>query len=123
MANTLLASQSAGAFNTGILAATFTTVDAVNGNSFVNTGRTMLIINNAAVTPVTITFAVPSSPRTLNGQVGATQVKTIPASSIAVFGLFDPGAFCDTSGKVNFTPSSSTTVTAAVVEQFLSPTP
>lgn len=123
MANTLLASQPAGAFNAAIPDLTFTTVDATNGNSFVNTGRTVLIVNNASMSPITITFTVPSSPRTLNGAVGSTQVKTIAATTIGFFGPFDPGAFTNTSGLVNFVSSSASTVTAAVVEQFLSPTP
>lgn len=123
MANTLVASQTAGAFNAGILNTVFSSADGTNGNSFVNTGRTVLLVNNGSGGSINVVFAIPSSPRTLNGQVGSTQTKAVPAGDIGFFGTFDPGAFTNNSGLVNISFSSATSVTIAVVELALSPTP
>lgn len=123
MANTPLTPQTAGAFNAGIVGLTLSAVDGTNGNSFVNTGRTVLVLKNANASTTTLTFAIPSSPRTINGQVGSTQVFTVPATTTSFFGPFDPGTFTNTSGLVNFSVSSATSLTAAVVELAISPTP
>jgi hypothetical protein len=92
-------------------------VDATNGNSFVNTGREMVEITNGGGSSITVTI-VTNGTFNVNGvQYAVADVTvTIAAGASKVCGPFDKGLFNDpTTGAVQMTWSSGTSVTARVI--------
>lgn len=92
-------------------------VDAGNGNSFVNDGRTIIEVTNGAAAPINVTF-------TTNGvyNVGsvayavADPVIAVVNATSKVFGPFDKLLYNDTAtGTVFVDWSSGTTITARVL--------
>jgi hypothetical protein len=114
MARTALAVVTTAA--AGVVLPAAAAVDAVNGNSFPNTGREQIEVTNGSGSPITMTV-------TANGKytVGAVQypvaplVVTIAAGVTKGCGPFDKGLFNDGTGSVDLDWSSGTTVTARVV--------
>lgn len=87
-------------------------VDAVNGNSFVNTGREEITITNGSGSTITVTFI---TTLTYQGFAIADQIGTVAAGVTTSFGPFDTALFNDpTDGTVGVDYTSGTTVTARV---------
>lgn len=93
------------------LTAALTAVDAANGNSFANSGDTLLRVKNGSGAPVTVTIAYPSP---VDGQTVPSRTYSIPATTgDRLLGPFPPALF-GTNPTATF--SSGTTVTAAAYE-------
>lgn len=89
---------------------------AVGGDSFVNTGTELVVIKNASVGAITVTFATPA---TLDGLAVADRTASIGAGETRLLGPFPPGIYNDTGiagGSVNMTYSGVTTLTATVIK-------
>lgn len=97
----------------GALAAqlTFAASDNVNGNSFVSTGRELLLIQNTAgvAGTITVTSVADSLQRT-----GDITTYSIPASGFAMLGPFGQTGWKQTDGTV-YVNTSASTVNVAVV--------
>lgn len=87
---------------TGTVMAAAVSGDSVNGNSFVNSGQTRLLLENTVASPATCTVAFPNKVR--NQTIPALSI-AVPASGRAWCGPYDPSLFGDT---VTITPSAST---------------
>lgn len=89
-------------------------VDAVNGNTFPNTGRESIEVANGAGAPITVTFTTTSSYTTAGGTAFpvADHVVTVTNGTSKIIGPFEIGAFSST---VTIAWSSGTTITARVV--------
>jgi hypothetical protein len=88
-------------------------VDAVNGNTFPNTGREAIEIANGAGAPITVTFTTTGSYTTAGGstfQIADSPVTVTNGTSKSI-GPFEVGLFSST---VTIAWSSGTTVTARV---------
>jgi uncharacterized protein (DUF697 family) len=101
----------------GVVLAAAAAVDAVNGNSFVNTGRELIEITNGSGSPITVTFIT-----TQTYNIGAVTYAiadlavTIAAGVTKACGPFDKTLFNDSAtGTVGVDFSSGTTVTARVI--------
>ncbi|HJW84758.1 MAG TPA: hypothetical protein VJ754_10680 [Anaerolineae bacterium] len=113
MAATALTKVTAAAYAHGIADAGFQAVDLANDNSFVNTGRTLLLLTRAGGS-VNPTFkALGASKYTIG--LAATRVPAAPVTDgkIGVYGPF-PTAIYGTTVTVGY--DTGTAVTAAVVE-------
>lgn len=68
-------------------------VDVANGNSVVNSGRTVLIVKNtnagSTARSVTVTF----NGNTVDGQLPTARVTPVPAGKTWVFGPYDPANY------------------------------
>lgn len=115
MAATLLTPIQGGPFGAAALSAN-TTPDAVNGNVYSNPGGTptVLMINNGSGSSVTVTFTYPNTPYNGAGLLAAT-APTVAAGAVKYW-LLEPSLFNNANGQVQFTVSSSTTVTCAVFQ-------
>lgn len=86
-------------------------VDATNGNSFLNNGDELLLVNNASASAVTVTIvSVPD----VYGRTGDISL-SVPANSSRVFGPFPTYLFNQPDGTVNVNFSAGASVTAAVI--------
>src|SRR6266705_686940 len=112
MSATVLTVQSSPPYAAGV-AVTSQATDAVNGNVYSNSPTTALRIDNASGSPITVTFTLSSNIRNLGP---ATLVKTIAATTNTDFGFLDGATFNNGLGQVSFIVSSSTTVTAKVMQ-------
>lgn len=99
MARTSLTVQSTTAFGGGIDDVTFTAADATNDHSFLNTGRTFLIMKNDDASPHTATIPGVANSRTFNAAPSVTL--TCGAGEICFYGPFLPNAFNQTDGVVH----------------------
>lgn len=94
---------------------TYTAVDAVGGNYFINTGSEYLIIKNGSASPITATVkSVPCS----HGRT-ADAVVSVPASGEKLVGPFARELFnqpAPNSLNVNVDYSDGTSVTVAVIK-------
>lgn len=91
-------------------------VDAGNGNSFVNTGREYIEITNGAGSGINVTFITQGTYNV--GAVAyaiADLVVAVTNGTSKVCGPFDKTLFNDTNGLVQITWSSGTTITARVI--------
>lgn len=88
-------------------------VDAVNGNSFPNTGREQIEIANGAGSPITATFTTTGTYTTAGGTVFqiADHIVTITNGTSKSVGPFEVALFGST---VTIAWSSGTTITARV---------
>lgn len=85
---------------------------AVGGDSWVNTGREWVEVENGGGAPMTITFV---TPQTISGLGIADLVVTIPAAGKRKVGPFPVGAFVDpANGRTAITYTAVTTVTVGV---------
>lgn len=85
--------------------------DDVNGNTFVNNGRTIIHANNDTAGAITLTFA--SVAKCSQGETHNLAV-SIDAGAVKIIGPFDQGRFNDAAGKVGVTYSASGVDVAAV---------
>ena len=96
-------------------AVTYSAVDAANGNTFVNDGKTSLRIKNGGGGSITATIvSVPDE----HGRSGDLVIAIAAGAEYAV-GCLDPALFNQRSGDVGFvhvTFSAGASVTAAVVQ-------
>jgi hypothetical protein len=93
------------------LTAALTAADGTNGNTFANSGDTLLRVKNASGSPVTVTVAFAAA---VDGQTVAARTYSIPATTgDRLLGPFPPALF-GTSPTVTF--SSGTSVTVAAFE-------
>lgn len=95
-------------------AVTYSAVDAANGNTLVNDGKTSLWIKNGSGVSITATVvSVPDS----NGRTGDLVITIVAGAEFAV-GCLDPALFNQRSGdvgQVHVTFSAGTSVTMAAV--------
>ncbi len=97
---------------------TFTAVDGVNGNSFGNNGKQMLVFKNGA-TPATVTLDALPTGATASAPDGLTvtdRAFAIGASETRYVGPFDRSIYNDASGNVTFTTATGGTLTVAVLD-------
>ena len=85
---------------------------SASGDSFVNTGREFLHVKNGSGSSVTVTIA---TEQTVEGLAVADATVTIPAGEDRFIGPFATNTFNDSDRQVNFTYSSETSVTVAVM--------
>lgn len=109
MASTPLASQTPTAAG---LAPTYSAAN-VDGHTFYNTEKTLLIVKNGAGSPITVTFVTPG---TADGNAIADPARTVPANGERHFGRIPDGTYNDSSDTVTITFSSVTSVTVALIE-------
>lgn len=99
---------------TGTTQPALAAVDAVNGNSFVNTGREIIEIANGAGAPITVTFV---TTLTYQGYAIADQTVTVTNGTTKICGPFDTALFNDaTDNTIGVDYSSGTTITARVTK-------
>lgn len=110
----------AAAFNGGIPDIAGVAATLTDGNQFLNDGKTRLSVVNGSGGALTVTFALPATPKNLNGLV-ATQPKTVATGKTAIYGPFEPGTYNQTDGKVRVVFSSVTSVTVLAFNE--TPTP
>ena len=112
MARTALSKVTASSYGDGVADAGFEAVDQPNGNSFVNTGKTILIVTRSggAVTP---TFALSASKYTANDAITKTPNTPIADGNYGIYGPFPTAIYGAT---VNVDYDTGTSVTAAVIE-------
>lgn len=112
MPATALTKVTALGFGDGVADAGFQAVDQPNGNTFVNTGRTILIVTRAGGT-VNVSFTVGPNKHTLNDTL--TQTPAGGAITNGKYGVFMfPTAIYGATVTVGY--DTGTSVTAAVVE-------
>lgn len=99
---------------TGGVALTFAAATAgVGGDEYVNTGKQMLVVNNASGAPITVTFKAKKACNlgTLHDVVGS-----VAAGAIEYFSPVDGTFYNDPdTGRVQVTYSAVTSVTVAVL--------
>ena len=113
MPATALTKVTALGFGRGVVNAVFQAVDQPNGNSFVNTGRTIFLLTRTATGGVAPTFALTASKYTANDAITKTPATPVALNTTGVYGPF-PTAIYGSAVTVNFDTGAS--VTAAVVE-------
>lgn len=87
---------------------TFTMADTVNGNCFLNDGRTLVCLNNFGATDVEVVFETTMKPD-LDLTV-TNRVVTVRATKVHVVGPFDPNVFNQLDGTVNFSSAGTVAV-------------
>jgi hypothetical protein len=92
------------AVQAGDLAVTMAALDNVNGNSFVATGREVLLINNSDASPHTITI---SSVADALGRTGDITSYSIPANTIVAIEMSQLAGWIQPNGNVNLTGNSN----------------
>jgi len=90
----------------------YESADSANGNSFVNDGKTRLIVRNGGGSSINVTVTSPASPLTANEQLA--KVTAVPAGEDRIFGPFKRAVFND-DGAVIVDFSDDTSVTVAAV--------
>jgi hypothetical protein len=99
---------------TGVVQPAMVAVDAANGNSFVNTGREVIEINNGGGSPITVTFV---TTLTYQGYAIADQTVSVTNGTVKLCGPFDTALFNDTTDStIGIDYSSGTSVTARVTK-------
>ena len=113
MGATALTKVTAAAYGHGIADANFQAVDQGNGNTFVNTGNTVLLVKSASGS-VNPTFTSVAASRFTNGQT-ETKVPATPVTvgHVGLYGPFLTGIYGNT---VTVSWDTDSGVTAAVVE-------
>lgn len=93
------------------LAAAMTAADGANGNSFANSGDTLLRVKNASGAPITVTIAYASP---VDGQTVPSRTYSIPATTgDRLLGPFPVALF---GSNPTATVSAATSVTLAALE-------
>lgn len=114
MPATALTKVTALGFGDGVNDASFQAADQVNDNSFVNTGRTILIVTRTGGT-VNVSFKlVGPNARTLNDTL--TQTPAGGAVATTKYGVFGPFPTAIYGATVTVGYDTGASVTAAVVE-------
>ena len=119
MAHTALTKVTASNFADGVANVGLEAVDQPNGNKFVNTGKTVLIVENASGGNVTITFTnIPASKFTVNESTIKTPNAPVAAANLGFYGPFDTAIY-GTDVEIDWDVGAS--ISVGVVE--LEPTP
>jgi hypothetical protein len=116
MARTSIPVQQLAAFGEGDENVTFTSADAANDHSFVLRGDELLIVKNDDAAGKDITFVAPSDSYSRSRGAGDND-KTVPASSIGVFGEFDPSVYRQSDGTMHIDITADTSLSFAVVRR------
>lgn len=90
---------------------TFAAADAA-GDSFANTGREALLVQNNDVGARTVTVVTQA---TVDGLAVADLQITVPAGELHLIGPFAKGVYDDVNGEVQITYNDATNVNVAVV--------
>lgn len=91
-------------------------VDAGSGNSFVNSGREVVIVTNGAASPINVTFVTQGTYSVGTAVYAiADLVVAVTNGTSKVCGPFDKTLFNDGTGLCQITWSSGTTITANVI--------
>lgn len=100
----------------GVVLPAANSVDAGNGNTFSNTGREMMIVNNinAATLNVTITTNGVYSVGSVNYAI-ADVLGTVANGTSKVFGPFDKVLYNDANSNVDVSWSAGTNITVSVI--------
>lgn len=106
MPTTALAVQTSG--ETGTTLAAAVNGDSVNGNSFANTGKQIVILTNTVASPATCAVAFGY---TIRGQTIPALSVAVAASATVICGPYDPSLYGTT---VTITPSASTLKPAVI---------
>lgn len=88
---------------------------AGGGDKFLNDGNVLLYVKNGGGGSINVTVAAPGTP---GGLTITAPVVAVAAGAEKILGPFDPKYFNDSSGYVNLTYSSVTTVTVAVIQEY-----
>lgn len=119
MPHTALTKVTASNFGDGVADVGLEAVDQSNGNTFVNTGKTILIVENASGGGVTPTFTnIPAGSRTVNESIVKTPNSPVAAANLGFYGPF-PTAIYGPNVEVDWDTEAS--ISVAVIE--LEPTP
>lgn len=110
MARTVNTVQSASL--TGVVP-TFNAATATDGNSFANSGNTIIVVKNDSVASIDVTLPTPG---TVDGVAISDPVVAVGASEQKVIGPFSPLVFNHTNGTVWLDFSAVTSVTFAVIK-------
>lgn len=90
------------------------TAAAGGGDSFVNTGREYLVVNNASGGSITVTFSSNGAGAVCSfGKTSTAHDEggAVAAGATRVFGPFKPAQFNDSNGRVQVTYSGVTSLT------------
>lgn len=82
----------------------YTAADAVNGNSFVSTGRELVLVNNSGGSAYTVTF---SSVADSVNRTGDIATYSVGAGLFSVFGPFAQNGWKQSDGTVLVTASNA----------------
>lgn len=82
----------------------FTAADASNGNSFVSTGRELLLVQNSGASPYTVTI---SSVADNLQRTGDITTYSVGAGLFSMFGPFSQPGWKQTDGTVHVTASNA----------------
>lgn len=83
------------------------------GDTFLNTGREAILVNNAIDAPLTVTIETPA---TVDGLAITDRVVAVGAEKIALLGPFPRATYNNTEGKLKITCSAVASVTLAVIK-------
>lgn len=114
MSRTALTVNTAARFGGSILDIAAAAADNSNGNTFTNTGVEKLIVSNASGGSLTVTVAIPSSARSLDG-LATAKTHVVLNNKTAIIGPFPPDMYNQTTGVVNVDWSTGTSVTVSAV--------
>jgi hypothetical protein len=89
---------------------------AGTGDTWVNTGAEMLVVNNASGSPINVTIPLTPTP---DGLAVTSRVVAVAAGKIELIGDFPPGQYNDATGVVKATCSAVATVTIGVFKRIL----
>ncbi len=81
---------------------------------WVGTGKELLIVNNAAGSPITVTLNFGPG-ATIDGQTPTSRTVSVAAGATTIIGPFPPNLYNDATGNVSVTYSAVTSVTVLVV--------
>ncbi|KKN71039.1 hypothetical protein LCGC14_0424560 [marine sediment metagenome] len=116
MPPTSLTKVTASSFADGVADVGYEAADQPNGNDFVNTGKTILLVDNASGGNVTPTFAVGASKFTVNDAITKTPNTPVAAAKVGFYGPF-PTAIYGSTVTVNYDVGASITVAVVELEQ------
>lgn len=86
---------------------------AGGGDSWANTGKEFIYINNGDASPVTLTIV---TQQTVDGQAVADRTVTIPAGEFRLVGPFPVGTYNDGNNLCQLTYSGVTSLTLGIVK-------
>jgi len=83
------------------------------GDTFTNTGREAILVNNGGDSNLNVTIETPAS---VDGLAIADRIITVGPTSIALLGPFPRATYSDSEGKVNLVCSLVENVSLAVIK-------
>lgn len=91
---------------------TFVSATATTGDTFSNTGKEMILVNNGSGGSINVTITTPA---TVDGLAVADKVIAVGNTKVACLGPFPKGIYDDNDDLVTFVCSSVSSVTVAVI--------